>query len=52
MVDDMRGRGIATCTAEPFVASQAFNNTALVVDATVSKEENFPLAKTVHTSLP
>ena len=45
MVDNMRGRGIATCTAEPFVASQAFDYTALVVDATISKERELAVSK-------
>lgn len=43
MVDNMRRRGVATGTAEPLTASQAFNNAAWVMDSTVSKR-NLELA--------
>jgi hypothetical protein len=37
MVDDMRRRGITTCTAEPLIARKAFDNTARIMNATVSR---------------
>lgn len=36
MVDDMRGRGIATGATEPFTARKALDNAAWVVDSTVT----------------
>ena len=36
VVDDVRGRGIATGAAEPLVAGQALDDTAGVVDAAIA----------------
>lgn len=36
VIDDMGRRSIATCTAEPLIASKTFDDAARVVDAAVS----------------
>lgn len=36
VVDDVRGRGVAASTAEPFVTAQTLDDTGRIVDATVS----------------
>jgi hypothetical protein len=40
VVDDVGGRSVATCTAEPFTAGQTFDNAARIMDAAVSTERN------------
>lgn len=38
MVDDVRGGCVATSAAKPLIAGKAFDNTARVVDAAISKQ--------------
>ena len=36
MIDDMRGRGVAACAAEPLLANETLDNALRIVNAAVA----------------
>lgn len=49
VVDNMRRGGIATRTAEPFVASQTLDNAARVMNTTIPEQDRQLISKAAHT---